>query len=66
MPSLRLCFPGTMSARPRPIFVIALRPEPRVDGIRALRAGLKVLKRRYGLKCVTINTTKRQPKEQKL
>jgi hypothetical protein len=26
-----------MTARVRPIFMLALRPEPRVDGIRALR-----------------------------
>ena len=61
MPSLRQCIPGTMSARePRPIFVIALRPEPRVDGIRALRAGLKLLKRRYGLRCVTIRQARKR------
>ena len=38
----------------RPVFVLALRPEPRVDGIRALRGALKVLKRRFGLRAVTV------------
>jgi hypothetical protein len=42
------------SKHERPIFVLALRPEPRVDGIRALRGALKVLKRRFGLRAVTI------------
>jgi hypothetical protein len=30
----------------RPVFVLALQPLPNVDGIRALRQALKVLKRR--------------------
>jgi hypothetical protein len=39
----------------RPIFVLRVRPEPRVDDpIRALRGGLKVLLRRYGLRCLSI------------
>jgi hypothetical protein len=38
----------------RPIFMLALRPEPRVDGIRALRGALKVLGRRFGLRCTGI------------
>jgi hypothetical protein len=33
--------------------------EPDVDGIRALRAALKVLLRRFGLRCVSI---KQQPR----
>jgi hypothetical protein len=36
---------------PRPVFVLALRPEPHVDGLKALRAGLKTLLRRHGLRC---------------
>ena len=36
--------------RPR----IALRPEPRVDGIRVLRGAFRVLKRRFGLRAVTV------------
>jgi hypothetical protein len=43
-----------VARQPRPVFVIALRPEPRVDGIRALRGALKTLKRRFGLRCVNI------------
>ena len=42
------------SKHERPIFVLALRPEPRVDSIRALRGALKMLKRRFGLRAVTI------------
>jgi hypothetical protein len=38
----------------RPVFVLKLRPEPRVtDPVRALRAALKALLRRYGLRCLT-------------
>jgi len=43
-----------MSARARPIFMLTLRPEPRVDGIKALRPLLKTAHRRFGLVCVTI------------
>ena len=39
---------------PRPIFVIKLRPEPGVDGVRALRRALKVLLRRFRLRCTDI------------
>ena len=50
-----------MSARqPRPIFVIALRPEPRVEPYRALRRALKLLGRRCGLKCVSVKTLKQE------
>ena len=38
---------------PRPVYVIRLRAEPQVDGIRALRAALKVLGRRFGLKALS-------------
>jgi hypothetical protein len=37
----------------RPTFTVRLRPEPRVDPIRALRLGLKSLLRRYGLRCIS-------------
>jgi hypothetical protein len=43
-----------MSAADRPIFILRLRPEPGVAGLRALRAALKVLLRRFGLKVVDI------------
>lgn len=39
----------------RPTYVVVLRPDPRVDGIRALRGALKVLGRRFGLRVVTIS-----------
>jgi hypothetical protein len=37
----------------QPIFLVRLRALPGVDGIRALRVALKVL-RRHGLKCLSI------------
>ena len=39
----------------RPTFVVELRPEPQVrDAVRMLRAALKVLLRRFGLRAVNI------------
>ena len=38
----------------RPTFIVALRPEPNVDGVRALRFALKVLKRRFGLQALSV------------
>lgn len=35
-------------------YLLILRPEPGIDAVRALRAALKVLKRRYGLKVVSV------------
>jgi hypothetical protein len=50
-----------MSTRPSgPIFVLRLRAGPKVDAIRALRAALKVLGRRFGLRAISI--TAEQPK----
>jgi len=44
----------TTPAKDRPTFVIELRPEPGIDDpIRALRAALKNLLRRHGLRCVS-------------
>jgi hypothetical protein len=43
-----------MTSEPRPVFVVHLRPEPRVDAIRALRHGLKTLHRRFGLRAVSV------------
>jgi hypothetical protein len=37
----------------RPTFTLRLRAEPHVDPVRALRAALKVLFRRFGLRCVS-------------
>jgi hypothetical protein len=39
----------------RPTFVVTLRPEPRVEPIRALRRLLKVLLREYGMKCTSVD-----------
>jgi hypothetical protein len=38
----------------RPIFVVKLQAPPNVNEIRAVRAALKVLLRRFGLRCVGI------------
>jgi hypothetical protein len=46
----------TADRNQRPIFVIRLRAEPRVDAIRALRAFLKVALRRFGLRALTVDT----------
>jgi hypothetical protein len=43
-----------MSAHERPIFMLALRPLPGIDGIRALRRALKFLLRKFGLKVISI------------
>jgi hypothetical protein len=40
---------------PRPDFLLRLRPEPHVDAVRAPRAALKVLLRRFGLRAITVN-----------
>lgn len=40
---------------PRPIYTLTIRPEPQIDGIRALRAAIKVLGRRFGLRVVAIH-----------
>jgi hypothetical protein len=37
------------------IFLVRLRALPGVDGVRALRAALKVLLRRFGLRCLSID-----------
>ena len=37
----------------RPTFILHFRPEPGVDPIRALRAALKELLRRHGLRCIS-------------
>ena len=35
----------------RPLITVSFRPGPRVDGLRALRALLKIAWRRFGLRC---------------
>jgi hypothetical protein len=51
-----------MSTRqPRPVFVVCLQAQKKgVEPIRALRGALKVLKRRFGLRCVTIREARRR------
>jgi hypothetical protein len=44
----------------RPTYVLTLRPEPGVDGLRALRRALKVLLRTFGLRCVTIRRAEKK------
>jgi hypothetical protein len=44
----------TDTREPRPIFLIRLRAEKNVDALRALRAALKVLGRRFGLRAVEV------------
>ena len=45
-----------MSARPQPqrMFVLRLTPNRGVDPIRALRALLKTMSRRFGLRCLSV------------
>jgi len=44
-----------MSQPPTPpaTFLVRLRPAPGPDGIRALRAALKALWRRHGIRCIS-------------
>jgi hypothetical protein len=47
----------------RPIFVLRLRPLPGVDAVRALRAGLKILLRRFGLQALSVELETSNEKE---
>jgi hypothetical protein len=38
----------------RPTFVLVLRPLPGVDGLRAIRALIKIALRKFGLRCVML------------
>jgi hypothetical protein len=41
--------------KPRPVFILRLKPEVCVaDPTRALRRALKVLLRRFGLRCISV------------
>jgi hypothetical protein len=53
----------TTPAKDRPTFTITLRPEPGVDDpVRALRAVLKNMLRRHGLRCLSAQEdTEEQP-----
>jgi hypothetical protein len=45
------------------VFIVRLHALPGVDGVRALRAALKTLLRRYGLKCVSVELENANPEE---
>jgi hypothetical protein len=45
-----------MSKTAPPVYVVRLKPRPGVDGIRALRAALKLLGRKYGLRALKVET----------
>ena len=44
----------------RPVFVVCLQAQKGVEPVRALKAALKTLKRRYGLRCVTIREARKR------
>jgi hypothetical protein len=46
--------PSDYKANQRPTFRLLLRPEPGVDGERALRALLKLGLRKFRLKCIAV------------
>jgi hypothetical protein len=48
-----------MKADQQPVFVVALRPLRHVDGIKALRALIKVALRRFGLRVVATRECER-------
>jgi hypothetical protein len=52
------------SSQSGPVFVIRLRAAPKVDAIRALRAALKVLGRRFGLRAISIQEEQERPEGQ--
>jgi hypothetical protein len=39
---------------PRAVYTLRLVPQPGVDAVKALRAALKTLLRRHGLRCTSI------------
>jgi hypothetical protein len=51
---------GRKTAPAGPIFIVCLQAQKGVEPIRALRGALKTLKRRYGLRCVTIREARRR------
>ena len=53
--------PDMTNRQPRPIFILCLRAQPRVEPIRALRAALKTLKRRLSLQCVSVREARKGP-----
>jgi hypothetical protein len=53
-----LCPPTAISGTPRPTYLIRLRPQPGIDSVRALRAALRVLGRRFGLQAIEVRERK--------
>jgi hypothetical protein len=53
-----------LSTTPHRAFVVELRAEPGVDGIRSLRALLKVALRRYGLRAIDIHESSTAPTQE--
>ena len=47
----------------RPVYIVHLKPEPRTNGIRSLKAFLKTALRRYRLRCVGISIAKAKAKK---
>jgi hypothetical protein len=47
----------------RPTFIIHLRPEPRIDAIKAVRWLLKTALRRFGLRCTSITELNQKGEE---
>jgi hypothetical protein len=45
-----------------PVFLVRLRALPGVDGVKALKAALKSLLRKYGLKCLSVEVEPANPK----
>lgn len=48
-----------LTSTQRPTFIVHLRPEPRVDAVRALRLALKTLLRRFGLRAISLEEKRR-------
>jgi hypothetical protein len=49
------------ASQKRPQYLLRLRPEPHVDNpIRALRLALKLLLRKFGLRCVSAEEVQQQ------
>jgi hypothetical protein len=48
-----------------PVYLIRLKAKPGTDGIKALRAALKILGRRFGLRAVKIEETSAADNEQR-
>jgi hypothetical protein len=46
----------------RPIYVLRLQPLPRVNAVKALRAALKSLLRRFGLRALSVELETRNEK----